>query len=449
MAKIAIAGARGFVGSRLARVLGTQHSVVGFTRSKTPRPQDGVAEWRQVDLLSLKDAEAGLLGVDSAYYLVHSMMPSGGMTQGSFQDIDLISADNFARAAKHAGLKQIIYLGGIVPPAKTLSSHLQSRLEVEAALAAWGTPLTALRAGMVVGAGGSSFEILRRLVGRLPFMICPAWMETRMQPIALDDVVALLAFALGREPGVYDVGGPDALSYNQMVLQAAEVLGVKRTLVPVPVRSTRLSVLWIRLITGAPRALIRPLVDSLTSEMVAARRDLQETAGIPGMRFRDAFRKAVDESRGEKPVAFTGAPEKKRDVRSVQRLPLPAGRDAGWVGKEYVRWLASWFPFRVDKVLKLEFSVERSTPERALYYIKGGWLARVEGRGRLEFRETPDRQSVLAAVHEYQPRLPWSIYRWTQAFAHLVVMWAFGRHLATLATPRPDVPRRLVGTDTK
>ena len=130
-------------------------------------------------------------------YLVHSMLPSAHLTQGNFRDFDLICADNFGRAAARNGVRQIIYLGGIVPAAANrghaLSSHLASRLEVENTLAASGVPVTALRAALVVGRGGSSFDILVKLVTRLPAMICPAWTSTRTQPIALSDVVALLA----------------------------------------------------------------------------------------------------------------------------------------------------------------------------------------------------------------------------------------------------------------
>src|SRR5690606_17786672 len=151
-------------------------------------------------------------------------------TQGDFSDHDLVAADNFARAASHAGVRQIVYLGGLVPEGD-LSAHLRSRLEVEHALAQHGVPVTALRAGMVVGPGGSSTDIMLRLVRRLPAMICPSWTTTLTQPIALSDCVELLTWCLGETRTFgesFDVGGPDVLTYRDMMQRAAAALGLKR-----------------------------------------------------------------------------------------------------------------------------------------------------------------------------------------------------------------------------
>ena len=160
---IVIAGATGFVGRALAPALAPTARVIGLSRGART-PDSVYAEWRACDLFSLLDAEHALEGADVAFYLVHSMMPSAHLTQGHFRDLDLVCADNFARAAKSRGVRQIIYLGGLVPEGGALSPHLESRLEVERALGAYGVPVTSLRAGLVIGAGGSSFAMLQRAV---------------------------------------------------------------------------------------------------------------------------------------------------------------------------------------------------------------------------------------------------------------------------------------------
>lgn len=155
--------------------------------------------------------EQALRDVDVAIYLVHSMLPTARLTQSHFADLDLVMADNFARAARRAGVRHLVYLGGLIPQGEALSPHLASRLEVERTLASRGTPTTALRAGLIVGPDGSSLSILLNLVGRLPFMILPRWTGSDVQPVALRDVVRAVAHVLeepGRWVGSFDVGGP-------------------------------------------------------------------------------------------------------------------------------------------------------------------------------------------------------------------------------------------------
>ena len=451
---VAIAGVSGFVGRALADALASRFHVVGIGRSKKTASRS-IAEWRSCDLFSLKDAEAALAGVDVAVYLVHSMMPSAALTQGSFEDFDVLAADNFARAAARSGVRQIVYLGGLIPEVGSagLSRHLSSRLEVERVLGAHGTPVLALRAGLVVGRGGSSFEMLKRLVERLPMMLTPSWTATRTQPIDLSDVVALLAYCIslgGARSGTYDVGGPDVLTYREMIAKLAEQLGKSPRLVSIPFFTPGLSRLWVSLVTGAPKTLVAPLIQSLAHEMVAKDRSLQAEAGIPGIPFEESLRRALAPVAAavEAPVAYGGAGRLSpaKDVRSVQRLALPAGRDADWVAHEYMRWLPTTIPmlFRVTvsddlvcsftlmgiTLLQLAYAKDRSSPDRALFYIRGGVLADTRSeRGRFEFREVPGSPWVLSAIHDFVPRLPWPVYALSQAKVHLVVMAAFGRHL--------------------
>jgi uncharacterized protein YbjT (DUF2867 family) len=461
---LVIAGATGFVGQAVARRLAGRAQpldLVGLTRGR----RDATGAWDRLvscDLFSLKDVDAALSGARFALYLVHSMLPSARLVQGRFADLDLICADNFGRAAAKAGVEQILYLGGLIPETDHLSDHLTSRLEVEAALGAHGVPVTTLRAGMVVGPGGSSFEILTRLVRRLPAMVLPKWSERRCQTIDLETVAALIDHAIGRTESygqTYDIGGPDALRYREMIQVVGEALGTPRKAVGVPVLTPKLSRLWVSLITGAPRALVAPLIESLQHDMVCRDRRLQEAAGLPGLSFREAVDAALAKpTETEKPAAYRRAPRAPMTgVRSVQRIPLPAGRDAEWAAHEYMRWLPRGVrPMRVEvdaertctfflgrskrPLLVLTFAHARSASDRQLFYVTGGRLAQQTERGRLEFRVTPDGEHLLTAIHEFLPRLPWWLYRFTQALVHRWVMRRFGDHLATcLPVPAPRI----------
>jgi uncharacterized protein YbjT (DUF2867 family) len=451
--KIAISGATGFVGQALVQSLKDHHELVCLSRSARSTPPGSSITWKQCDFFSLLDAEKALEGVHTAFYLVHSMLPSARLTQGSFEDFDLIAADGFARAARKQGVHHIVYLGGLLPTYRPLSRHLASRLEVEKALASHSTPVTTLRAGLIVGSDGSSFQMLVRLVQRLPAMVCPKWTESLTQPIALSDIVDLLSFCVEKPElygRVFDVGGPEVLSYRDMILSTAKAMGVRRPLFKFPLFTPGLSRLWVTLVTGAPRDLVGPLVQSLRHDMVAESLELQTLAGIPGKTFQTALRESLASNGHQKknqPRAFQKAARNDDpDVRSIQRLPLPHGKNAYWVSEEYMRWLPRFFPFLLRTqcdadgfcrisvrglgicLLALELSRSRSTPDRALFYVRGGVLARTHGRGRLEFRQVLD-QWCLAALHDFHPRLPWYLYKWTQALLHVWVMKAFGRHL--------------------
>ncbi|MEE6249950.1 MAG: NAD(P)H-binding protein, partial [Bdellovibrionota bacterium] len=198
MAKIAIAGASGFVGSRLIQKLldETEHEIVALSRSEKKSKSPDRLKWRKCDIFSLLDIEKGLKDCDLGIYLVHSMLPSAHLVQGDFEDFDLLLADNFAKAAKKCGLQQIIYLGGIIPEKENLSRHLKSRLEVEQAFKEVDVALTSLRAGLVIGEGGSSFRIMQNLVRRLPLMLCPRWTQIESSPIYIDDVLSSIEYCI-------------------------------------------------------------------------------------------------------------------------------------------------------------------------------------------------------------------------------------------------------------
>jgi nucleoside-diphosphate-sugar epimerase len=263
--RIVIAGASGFIGKELINILKNHHEVIGISRYARANEQN--VKWVQCDLFSLIDIENTLAEADVAVYLVHSMLPSARLTQGSFRDFDMILADNFSRAAKKAKIKKIVYLSGIIPPDAILSEHLQSRLEVENILKTSGIPTSSLRAGLIIGPGGSSFEMMLRLVERLPIMICPYWTSTLSYPISVWDAVEIIKNRIEnmdlKEHECLDICGPDALSYEEMMKALSIKLNRKHFFLPVPFVSPRLSKLWVRLITGAPKDLVYPLVDSL------------------------------------------------------------------------------------------------------------------------------------------------------------------------------------------
>jgi len=467
--RVAIAGATGFVGRALAQELAAHVDVVGLTRSDRvsgTESEDALeaVQWRRVDLFSLLECELSLEGVSHAFYLVHSMMPSARLTQASFDDLDLILADNFARAAERAGVKQIIYLGGIVPPGK-LSAHLRSRREVEHALASTGVPTTCVRAGLVLGPGGSSTRMMTRLVAKLPVMACPRWTDSEGSPIDLRDLVKVLCRVLGHPEitSPLDVGGQEVISYRNLMQRTAAVMGHSRRFIGIPLFSPGLSTLWVSLITGSSRDLVRPLVHSLRHSMVPEHDAIQRAEFPPEHSLDESLANAVvdrDEPR-TRSWESVGVRDRRltsrNTVRSVQRLPNGSGLSAAAAASEYMRWLPRFLrPFlRVDAdangarfgliglsapLLVLDRSMSRSEESRPLFYVTGGLLARPElsPQARLEFRSVLNGEVLLSAIHDFVPRLPWFIYNATQALAHLWVMGSFGRHLAQ--TPPEALP---------
>lgn len=447
---IAVAGATGFVGRALVADLARDFDVLGLSRGDKPIAG---ARVRKVDLLDAAATREALEGATSAVYLVHSMMPGERLVQGRFEDIDLIVADNFARAAADAGVAHIVYLGGLVPPDGPRSRHIASRVEVEGALAAYGVPVTTLRAGLVFGPGGSSSRIVFNLAKRLPVMVCPRWTDVDTQPIALEDVVALIRYAL-EHPGetrgeTYDIGGPDVVTYRRLMEDVGEaMLGRRPLTVGVPVLTPQLSRLWVSLVTGAPRELVSPLIGSLSHPMVARDRRLQERAKVPGRPMAevlpDAVRRDADAGR---PLAFEGRRASGGEplVRSVQRFE-GGHLSAREVAHGYFAWLETLAPGLVTvardqgtialglrpwprPLLVLE-PIEDSI-DRVVYRIAGGDLVAQPSStlATFEFREVLGGESVLASIAGYRPRLPWWLYVVTQAQAHAAVMALFGTYL--------------------
>ena len=277
-----VTGASGFVGRSLVPAhLAAGHDVRAATRR--PAAYQGPGEPVPLDVLDGTGLAAALDGCDVAYFLVHSMEAAG------FAAADRDAAARFAAAAAAAGAR-VVYLGGLGEG--TVSEHLQSRHEVGRILRE-GADAVELRAAIVLGRGGASFEIMRQLVDRLPAMVCPKWVTTRCQPIALPDMVRYLVAAPGIEAGCYDVGGPDILTYEEMMRRYATLTGRRRLIVKVPVLTPRLSSLWLGLVTDLPTSVGRPLVHGLSVEGIATDDRIRSLVPFPLLGYDDAVRLAV------------------------------------------------------------------------------------------------------------------------------------------------------------
>ncbi len=244
----------------------------------------------QGDVLDATTLPAALAGIDIAYYLIHSMS-----SRRSFEESDRVGAENFARAARDAGVRRIVYLGGLGEDDEDLSPHLRSRHEVGEILRSSGCQVIEFRAAIVIGSGSLSFELVRSLVQRLPVMICPRWVNVKTQPIAIEDLLAYLIAALdyeSEETRVFEIGGPDAVTYGQMMQEYARQRGLRRWLISVPVLTPRLSSLWLGLVTPVYARIGRKLIDSLRNPTVVTDPAARDEFDIQPRGLRDAIQRS-------------------------------------------------------------------------------------------------------------------------------------------------------------
>ena len=292
--KVVVFGATGTIGAALVTLFTGDHDVTAVSRSpEESRDKQGV-RWVRADVGDEQSVARAMEGAEAAYYLVHSLGKAG------FEERERRSADGFARAAEKAGLRQIVYLGGLGDEADDLSPHLRSRRETEQRLAAGPVPVTTLRAGMVVGKGSAAFETIAALVDRLPAMILPRWAKTPTQPIALVDVVRYLAGVCGNEDALgqtYDVGGPEVMSYADMIRRVGRIKGRIPRLVEVPLLTPWLSALWIELVTPTRADVARPLIEGLRNPTVAKDERIRALVPFDPTPFDEAAASAVEAAR--------------------------------------------------------------------------------------------------------------------------------------------------------
>ncbi|MGH3022967.1 MAG: NAD(P)H-binding protein [Gaiellaceae bacterium] len=285
--KIVVFGASGVIGSALLPELAKAHEVVALSRRS--HENDGPVRWLVADATDESSLDV-LGGMDIAVYLVHSL------GSPSFGAVDRAAAENLARAAGRAGLRQIVFLGGLGDESPELSPHLRSRHETADALASGPVPVTTLRAAMVIGRGSAAFETIRALVDRLPVMVCPQWVAVPTQPIALRDAVRYLAQVCGREAAygrAFDVGGPDVMTYRDMIERIARIRGKRRRVVEVPILTPRLSSWWLHLVTPVNAAVARPLIEGLRSPTIVRDDAIRNLVRIELTPFDDAVREAL------------------------------------------------------------------------------------------------------------------------------------------------------------
>ncbi|GGD09372.1 NAD(P)H-binding protein [Nocardioides daphniae] len=288
-ARVLVAGATGFIGRRLVPALMERgHEVRAMTRR--PEAYDGPGTPVGADVGDPDSLPPALEGVDVAVYLVHSL------DHEDFESRDREAAVAFGRAAAEAGVRQIVYLGGLGHDG-SMSAHLRSRREVEGKLGEGGVPVTVLRAAIVVGDGGISWELTRQLVKNLPAMVVPKWTSTRTQPVALDDVVSYLVGVVDDERAfgrVFEIGGPEVMTYRDMLrIASQEMSGVSLPVVPVPVMTPRLSSYWLSLVTDVDVTTGRNLIDSMDTEVVVTDDSIFEIVPIEPLDYREAVRRAL------------------------------------------------------------------------------------------------------------------------------------------------------------
>ena len=287
--RAAVLGASGVIGGALVPELARAHEVVAVSR-RPQEPSRSRVQWVAADATSRAELEPALRGADVVYHLVHSLGAK------DFKERDRLAAEAVAAAADTAGVRQIVFLGGLGDDREGLSAHLRSRAETAKRLAAGPVPVTTLRSAVVVGGGSAAFETIVALVDRLPAMICPRWVATRTQPIALADVVRYLAGIGGRDDVLgeaYDAAGPEVMTYREMIERVARLRGRRPRIVEVPFLTPRLSSLWLHLVTPVKAGVARPLVDGLRNETVAHDERIRAVVPFELTPFDEAARAAL------------------------------------------------------------------------------------------------------------------------------------------------------------
>lgn len=376
---ILVTGSTGFIGSRLVKRLASLgYTVTAMSRKKME--DTSFVKQVQADALDVSSLIKSLKGIRIAFYLLHSMEGEKKHWK-EFTEREKIQAQNFLKAAKESGVKRIIYLGGLVNDSLELSSHMKSRKEVGEILSSGDIPVTQLRASLIIGAGGGSYAMLRYLVERLRVMVCPKWVKTLSQPIAVDDVIEYLVKCIENKETIgktFDIGGPEKITYEQLMRQYAAYLNKNLFVIQIPFLTTRLSSYWVDLVTPVKASLARPLIDSLVHDSTT--KDDSITKIIP-MRLK-SIREAIDIATKEANQETVKTERGKTGFAINQKILLYSLLSMSFIGTTYY-WLDSrsdvyypiWLVASSFWFLAIAFSILFVAKKTRLGYLMSGILA--------------------------------------------------------------------------
>lgn len=447
MKKILLTGASGYIGSHLMNKLKDNYEIIAISRNIENKSNEHNVTWKAADLFDLNEITEVMEDIDIAIYLVHSMMPSAKLTQASFEDMDALLADNFAKAASYNKVQHIVFMSGLIPNTNELSPHLRSRLECEQILGSYGVPVSTLRAGLIIGSKGSSYPILKKLVERLPGLLLPKWAYNTTLPVAIDDVIDGLYKIVERNPNEnesIDIGGPSHMTYKDLFKQTAEVLDKRLPTVDLPIIPIWLSKYWVKLISGVPKEMVYPLMDSLIHDMIRNDENVVKDISIGKIDYKESVRNALEEETKTQKKGKSSRKGDIKDVRAISRVVLPKDVNMIQLAESYANFLnritlnvvnsdfnednfTISVPCLNKDLLLLSKDFKASNNERILYRIVGGDFALDSdgGNARLEFRRLPNSDACIIALQEYEPTLPWWVYKYTQAKVHKSVMNLF------------------------
>ncbi|MDU0481469.1 NAD-dependent epimerase/dehydratase family protein [Staphylococcus chromogenes] len=447
MKKILLTGASGYIGSHLMNKLKDNYEIIAISRNIENKSNEHNVTWKAADLFDLNEITEVMEDIDIAIYLVHSMMPSAKLTQASFEDMDALLADNFAKAASYNKVQHIVFMSGLIPNTNELSPHLRSRLECEQILGSYGVPVSTLRAGLIIGSKGSSYPILKKLVERLPGLLLPKWAYNTTLPVAIDDVIDGLYKIVERNPNEnesIDIGGPSHMTYKDLFKQTAEVLDKRLPTIDLPIIPIWLSKYWVKLISGVPKEMVYPLMDSLIHDMIRNDENIVKDISIGKIDYKESVRNALEEETKTQKKGKSSRKGDIKDVRAISRVVLPKDVNMIQLVESYANFLnritlnvvnsdfnednfTISVPCLNKELLLLSKDFKASNNERILYRIVGGDFALDSdgGNARLEFRRLPNSDACIIALQEYEPTLPWWVYKYTQAKVHKSVMNLF------------------------
>lgn len=378
---ILVTGSTGFIGKKLlAQLSNSGYTVKAMSRSKYPDTEN--TKYVQADAFDSDSLCTATKGIEIAFYLLHSMEGSK-KDWAEFATREKQQAENFLKAATESGVKRIIYLGGLVNESLHLSKHMQSRHDVGKILASGNIPVTELRASVIVGAEGGSYAMLRYLVERLPLMVCPKWVKSQTQPIAVDNVVDYLIGVMKNSETsgkILEIGGPEVMTYEQLMRLYSYILNRNLTVIQIPFLTPRLSSYWIDLVTPVKASLARPLVDSLVHDSVVKDKSIDQLVPVQLKPMTEAIAAAREESKAFKPIIKSG--EEKTSYKINQKILLITLCAMAFIGTTYYWmddrsdvWETPWLVGSLIWYAAILFAISFVRQKARLGYLIGGLLS--------------------------------------------------------------------------